>query len=126
MARGRKPPTKIAQDALEALEAQTQTVEEVAQAIAQSVVNDPAFKPIKIDMNALTLDDLPFIHRLRRFYNDEKGDDVAVTDMEIIAVLDRAVVGGKQAVPLTRYREAIYSLLIAVFGAGNPETDRGN
>src|SRR5262245_6978326 len=74
---------------------------------AESTSPQPPVPRIFINLFALTLDDLPFIHRLRRFYSGETSEDAAITDMEIIEVLDRAVVGGKKAVPLTRYREAI-------------------
>lgn len=114
MPRGRKVPAPDAP-------AETPAERSAPVAAPQPIVL--AFHP---NMDNFRLVDLPAFHRMRRFYNGEQGEDATMGDLEILDFLDRADPGCLERIPVLLLRVAMYRLLIAMFGAGNPETDAGN
>jgi len=106
MPRGRKAPAP-----------NTAPVEQAAIAQPAAAPSHPTALNITIDIDAVSIDDLDLLSRIRR---------KAAHDEEVVAFLRRVVVGGVAAIPRRLLSEVLLTVFDAVYATGNPETDEGN
>lgn len=77
----------------------------------------PVQLDIRINLDRMTVADLPLVHRMRR------GEAL---DNEVVELFDRVVDGGSAAIPYPALGDACRAFYRAVFNAAEPETPQGN